>query len=264
MTRDKLNTDDLLLLAIELAQKAGKVQLEYFRSKNLTVENKLNDADIVTAADRASEATVISGIRERYASHRILSEESGSTQSDSPFEWVIDPLDGTTNFNAGLPLFSVSIGLKYDGETILGVVYAPYINELFHAVKGEGAYLNGNKIGVSGCTELSKAVVGTGFPVDKMLTSDNNTDNFEKILPLTRAVRRLGSAAMDICYVALGAFDAFWEINLHEWDVCAALLIAEEAGAESERFRNDRNVSVVVGTPIIKQKVSELLSRSPG
>ncbi|MGM9811210.1 MAG: inositol monophosphatase family protein [Muribaculaceae bacterium] len=264
MNYDELNTDDLLLHATELARKAGMVQLEYFRSGRLTAENKLNDADIVTAADRASEATVISGIRQRYANHRILSEESGLSQSDSPFEWVIDPLDGTTNFNAGLPLFAVSIGIKHKGETIVGVVYAPYIDELFHAVKGEGAYLNGRRIGVSHCTELSKAVVGTGFPVDKMLTTDNNTDNFVKILPLTRAVRRLGSAAMDICYVALGAFDAFWEINLHEWDVCAALLIAQEAGAESEHFRTDRNVSVVVGTPAIKQQISELLSRRPG
>ena len=264
MTEKKLDNDELLLYAIELAQKAGKVQLEYFRSKNLVAENKLNDADIVTAADRASEEIVLNGIRSRYPHHSILSEESGLSKTSSPYEWVVGPLDGTTNFNAGLPLFSVSIGIKYNGETIVGVVFAPYIGELFHAVQGEGAYLNGNRIEVKNCTELSKAVVGTGFPVDKMLTTDNNTDNFLKILPRTRAVRRLGSGAMDICYVALGAFDAFWEINLHEWDVCAALLIAEEAGAESERFRNDRNVSVVVGSPAIKRAISGMLSRRPG
>ena len=185
-------------------------------------------------------------------------------KSDSDYEWVIDPLDGTTNYNAGLPIFSVSIGVKYRGETIVGVVYAPYINELYHAVKGEGAYLNGKLIHVSDTTDIRKAVVGTGFPVDKMNTTDNNVDNLRTILPITRAVRRLGSAAMDICYVALGVFDAFWELNLHEWDVCAAFLIASEAGAEHEFFRQDRNVSVLVGNPSIKQIISPMLSRLPG
>ena len=261
---NSIDINDLLFDAISFAREAGRLQLQHFRSGNLKPESKLNDADIVTIVDKASEEAIINGIKRAYHTHSILSEESGLEKSDSDYEWVIDPLDGTTNYNAGLPIFSVSIGVKYRGETIVGVVYAPYINELYHAVKGEGAYLNGKLIHVSDTTDIRKAVVGTGFPVDKMNTTDNNVDNLRTILPITRAVRRLGSAAMDICYVALGVFDAFWELNLHEWDVCAALLIASEAGAEHEFFRQDRNVSVLVGNPSIKQIISPMLSRLPG
>ena len=136
--------------------------------------------------------------------------------------------------------------------------------EMFVAAKGWGAFLNGNPIRVTRNEVLSRAVVGTGFPVDKMNTTDNNIDNFSRVLPVVRDVRRLGSAAMDICYVAAGVLDAFWELNLHEWDVCAALLIASEAGAEYEYFRNDRNVSVLVGSPAIKNAIRPLLSSQPG
>lgn len=260
-----INTDDLLFDAISFAREAGRIQLDKFRNGELGVQSKLNDSDIVTLVDKASEASIIKNIQTKYPNHSILSEEAGEDfKNDSDYEWIIDPLDGTTNYNAGLPIFSVSIAIKCNNETIVGVVYAPYINELFHAVKGEGAYLNGCKISVSETEDLAKAVVGTGFPVDKMLTTDNNIDNFRTILPLTRAIRRLGSAAIDISYVAAGIFDAFWEINLHEWDVQAALLIAKEAGAEYEFFRNDRNVSVLVGNPTIKKSISPLLSRLPG
>ncbi|MGM9802899.1 MAG: inositol monophosphatase family protein [Muribaculaceae bacterium] len=265
--RTKMNNDvldEILLFAIDLARQAGQIHLQYFRSGNLNTQNKINDADIVTAADKAAEAAIISGINARYPGHSILAEESGCNNAQSPYEWVIDPLDGTTNFNAGLPIFSVSIGVKYRGETVVGVVFAPYLNELFHAVKGEGAYLNGEPIAVSAQSELSKSVVCTGFPVDKMTTTDNNLDNFKAVMPYTRAIRRLGSAAIDICYVARCSFEAFWELNLHEWDVCAALLIAAEAGAVYEHFLTDRNVSVLVGNPAIEKVVSAMLNRNPG
>lgn len=260
-----INTDDLLFDAISFAREAGRIQLDKFRKGDLGAQAKINNSDIVTLVDKASEESIIGNIQSKYPTHSILSEEAGEHfKSNSDYEWVIDPLDGTTNYNAGLPIFSVSIAIKHHNETLIGVVYAPYLNELFHAIKGEGAYLNGNKISVSQTTVLEKAVVGTGFPVDKMLTTDNNVDNFRTILPLTRAIRRLGSAAIDISYVAAGIFDAFWEINLHEWDVQAALLIAKEAGAEYEFFRSDRNISVLVGNPTIKKCISPLLSRMPG
>jgi len=258
------NYDNILLDAISYARTAGKIQLEHFRRRDFVSDVKLTSADIVTEVDKASENVIIENIQKNYPSHGILSEEAGQVGKQCDYEWVIDPLDGTTNYSSGLPIFSVSIGVKYKGETIVGVVYAPYINELFHAVRGDGAYLNGKKIVVSSTSNLYEAVVGTGFPVDKMLTSDNNLDNFSTILPKTRAVRRLGSAAIDICYVALGAFDAFWEINLHEWDVCAALLIAREAGAEIEYFRKDRNISILLGNPKIKEELSSLIIRNPG
>ena len=255
---------ELMEHAVKLAQVAGEIHMRQFRSESLSEKAKLNDSDIVTAVDIASEKAIIEGIRQAYPDHSILSEESGETITGSEYEWVIDPLDGTTNYRAGLPVFSVSIGIKHRGETVVGVVFAPYLREMYVAVKGWGAFLNGTPIRVSRNTELSKAVVGTGFPVDKMSTTDNNIDNFSRVLPVVRDVRRIGSAAMDLCYVAAGVLDAFWELNLHEWDVCAGLLIASEAGAEYEYFRNDRNVSVVVGSPVMKNAILQLLSRQPG
>ena len=258
-----MDNDQLLLDAIFCARRAGKVQLEYFRTSNLGITTKLNDSDIVTVADKLSEEAIIDFVHEHYPNHSILSEESGSELHESDYEWVIDPLDGTTNFSSGLPTFCVSIGIRYKGTTVVGVVYAPYLDELFHAVRGEGAYLNGKAIAVSGKSDIHKSVVSTGFPVDKNVSADNNMDNVERVLPLVRGLRRFGAAAVDICYVAAGLLDAYWELNLHEWDVCAGLLIAEEAGAEIEHFRTDRNVSVLVATPAIAKVISPLLGREP-
>lgn len=244
------------------AKEAGRVQLEYFRSSNLDIKTKFNDSDIVTAADKVSEEIIISNIRKKYPTHSILSEESGTSGYENDYRWVIDPLDGTTNFSSGLPEFCVSIGIQYKNQTIIGVVFAPYLGELFYAVRGEGAFLNGKKISTGNNTDIYKAVVTTGFPVDKDRTTDNNLDNVARVLPLVRGLRRLGSAAVDICYVAAGYLDAYWELNLHEWDVCAALLIAEEAGAKYDFFRNDRNISVVVANPGIMPQILPLLSKT--
>ena len=244
------------------AKEAGRVQLEYFRGSNLDIKAKFNDSDIVTAADKVSEEIIISNIRKKYPTHSILSEESGTSGYENDYRWVIDPLDGTTNFSSGLPEFCVSIGIQYKNQTIIGVVFAPYLGELFYAVRGEGAFLNGKKISTGNNTDIHKAVVTTGFPVDKDRTTDNNLDNVARVLPLVRGLRRLGSAAVDICYVAAGYLDAYWELNLHEWDVCAALLIAEEAGAKYDFFRNDRNISVVVANPGIMPQILSLLSKT--
>lgn len=244
------------------AKEAGRVQLEYFRSSNLDIKTKFNDSDIVTAADKVSEEIIISNIRKKYPTHSILSEESGTSGYENDYRWVIDPLDGTTNFSSGLPEFCVSIGIQYKNQTIIGVVFAPYLGELFYAVRGEGAFLNGKKISTGNNTDIYKAVVTTGFPVDKDRTTDNNLDNVARVLPLVRGLRRLGSAAVDICYVAAGYLDVYWELNLHEWDVCAALLIAEEAGAKYDFFRNDRNISVVVANPGIMPQILSLLSKT--
>lgn len=255
--------DDFLLNAISWAKEAAKIQLHYFRSGHLNIQTKLNESDVVTVADKESEAVVIAGIHNKYPEHSILSEESGEEYKAGDYEWVIDPLDGTTNFSSGLPQFCVSIGLKFKGETIVGVVYAPYLDELYTAVKGEGAYLNGKKITTGTKTDIHQAVVSTGFPVDKNVNPDNNMDNVARVLPLVRGLRRMGAAAVDICSVAGGFLDAYWELNLHEWDVCAGLLIASEAGAKSYFFRQDRNVSVLVGSPEIEKIIEPLLSTEP-
>lgn len=258
-----LNSDELLADCIRFAKEAGIIQLEYFRSDKLDIQAKFNESDVVTAADKASEKHIISRILQKYPTHAILSEESGASKNNDEYRWVIDPLDGTTNFSSGIPEFCVSIGIEHRGETIIGVVFAPYLGELFHAKKGGGAFLNGKPIKTGSGFDLHKSVVTTGFPVDKDRSNDNNLDNVAKILPLVRGLRRLGSAAVDISYVAAGYLDAYWELNLHEWDVCAALLIAEEAGAKFDFFRKDRNISVLVSKPGIFEEMLDLLSKEP-
>lgn len=255
--------DILLINAIAWAKEAGKIQLSYFRSDNLNITTKINESDIVTAADKASEHCIIESIHKMYPTHSILSEESGMENLKSDYVWVIDPLDGTTNFSAGLPQFCVSIGLKYKNETIVGVVFAPYLNELYTSIRGEGSYLNGNKIYCGTKDNIHQCVVSTGFPVDKDTSPDNNLDNLEKVLPLVRGLRRMGAAAVDICSVAAGFLDGYWELNLHEWDVCAGLLIAKEAGAEYNFFRKDRNVSVLVANPKLLKIILPHLSTTP-
>ncbi len=257
-----MDTKILLKNAIAWAHEAGKIHLKHFRSTNINIEYKLNAADIVTIADKESETCILQHIKTTYPTHSILSEESGANITNSDYCWVIDPLDGTTNYSQGLPLFAVSIGIKYKGETIIGVVYAPYLDEMFYAVKGEGAFLNGNQISSSPKTELSQIVVATGFPVDKGTNKDNNLNNFSKIMPQVRGIRRLGAAALDLCYVANGILDAYWEMNLHEWDVCAGQLIAEESGALVTHFRFDRNISIISAPSSIHSQLLSIISNN--
>ncbi len=260
MTTDRT---ELLLNAMSWAREAGAVHLRYFRGDKLDIKSKLNDSDIVTAADKAAEKLLIDHIKSTYPSHSILSEESGETNSSDEYRWIIDPLDGTTNFSSGLPLFSVSIGIEHNGQPLIGVVFAPYLNELFHAIAGEGAFLNGQPIHASNESNLAHAVVATGFPVDKDKNPDNNIDNVARVLPHVRGLRRLGSAAIDICYVAAGYLGAYWELNLHKWDVSAGLLILAEAGGRHTAFRTDRNISVLAGCPDIHDQLLPLLSNKP-
>jgi len=239
---------------------AGEVAMGYFRGRHaMNIETKLNDNDIVTTADRESEAVIKRYIREHYPLHSILSEESGEYAGTSGYRWVVDPIDGTTNFFFGLPLWSVSIGVERDGRTEYGVVYMPATGELFHAVRGEGAWLNGRHVHVSAQEQLSRAVVSTGFPIDKSVNPDNNLDNMATVLPLVRDVRRLGASTADICYVAAGFLNGYWELNLHEWDVNAAMLILEEAGGVCTRFRKDRGISIVCGNCAIHDQLLALL-----
>jgi myo-inositol-1(or 4)-monophosphatase len=258
---------DLLLLRMQQwAKEAGEVHLSFFRGDNLNIQTKRLDtaADVVTAADKAAEKLLIDYINTNYPEHAILAEESGTVGSDpahSEYRWVIDPLDGTTNFSNGLPLFSVSIAVERFGEPLVGVVYAPYLNEMFHAVFGRGAFLNDKPIRTSRKTDLEQSVIATGFPVDKALTTDNNLQEFSKIMPQVRGIRRLGSAAIDICYVAAGYLDAYWEMNLHRWDVAAASLIAREAGALVSSYRQDREISILASAPALHARLLTTLKK---
>lgn len=257
MTEKDFSQGNALMLAIEWAREVGKLQLSYFRGKDLGIQTKSNVYDVVTRVDKESEACLLKKIAHHFPGHAVLGEESGEHTGTEDYLWVIDPLDGTNNFSQGLPVFTVSIGLQYKGKTLLGVVYAPYFNELFTAVKGEGAWLNGNPIRVSRKEDLAHSILGTGFPYDKDLNPDNNVENVASILPHLRGLRRMGSAAYDLCCVAAGFLDGFWELGLHLWDVCAATLIVEEAGGIVVPFRADRNISIIAGNEVIVRKIEE-------
>ena len=248
---------------IECARGAGQTALQYFRHEGgIEVENKLNDSDIVTIADKASEAYIKKYAAQHFPTHGILSEESTESIGSEDYRWVVDPVDGTTNFFAGIPFWAVSIGVEHHGKREIGVVYVPALDEMFYAQRGHGAYLNGRRIHVSGEQSLSRSVIATGFPVDKDVSPDNNMDNLAVVLPKVRDIRRLGSAATDMCYVAAGFMQGYWELKLHEWDVNAATLILEEAGGTLTRFREWNGVEgicIVCGNRSIHDKLLSLI-----
>ena len=246
---------------MEMARKAGEIHLCHFRRPDLRADAKFNQSDVVTIADREAEKLILDIIQSRFPSHSVLSEESGRHDAGHSFRWIIDPLDGTTNFSQGLPYFSVSIALEIDGKDALGVVYAPYLGEMFHAITGGGAFLNGKPLRCPDKHELNKAVVATGFPIDKDTHVDNNLSNVVRITPLVRGLRRLGSAALDLCYTGAGYLDGYWEMNLHEWDVAAGRIIAREAGAVYGLWREsaDRGICALAASPALYPLLLSLL-----
>ena len=253
----------LLKAALSMAEKAGDIHLKYFRDDNLSQETKLNDSDVVTIADKESEKEIIDYIHIHFPDHGIISEESGKENEEREWRWVIDPLDGTTNFSSGLPVFCVSIALEHNSEAILGVVHAPYLNETFFAVKDKGAFFKGIPIHCSDKNSLSKAVVATGVPYDRKENPDNNLPEINRMAFYVRGIRRMGSAAIDLSYTAAGFFDAYWELNLNRWDVAAGLLIAKEAGALAMSIRDDRNYSLLVSNPFLFHEIKNILLTSP-
>lgn len=254
---------ELLEFAVQMARRVGAIHLEWFRRSDLEIGTKSNEFDVVTRADRESEACIVRMVAERYPSHALLGEEGGRRGDVAgDWLWVVDPLDGTTNYSQGLPVFAVSIGLRFRGEPVVGVVYAPWLDELFTAVRSGGAFRScrggvPQQIRVGGKQRLGEAVVATGFPYDKDRDPDNNTDNVVRILPHVRGLRRFGAAAYDLCSVAAGTMDGYWELALHEWDVCAGELIVQEAGGVVQALRQDRGVSIVAGNAAIVAAIRE-------
>jgi myo-inositol-1(or 4)-monophosphatase len=224
---------DILSPAAQIAREAGALLMEYFR-QHVAIEYK-GEADLVTIADRKSEALIRQRLREHWPSHDILGEEGGLQDTGSDYRWYVDPLDGTTNFAHGFPVFCVSMGLDYKGKRILGVIYDPTRDELFAAEQGSGAYLNGERIRVSKTENLAECLVATGFPSHKR-HKNPNIFFYHQITLRTHGVRRAGSAALDLCCVACGRFDGFWEFNLNPWDTAAGVLIVEEAGGKISDF----------------------------
>jgi myo-inositol-1(or 4)-monophosphatase len=220
--------------------------------------------DLVTEVDGKSEAFLIGKIRKRFPEHRIVAEESGESSGGDCCAWFLDPLDGTVNFVHGLPVFCVSIGYMVDGDHRLGVVYDPTRDECFSAEKGGGALLNGEPIRVSQENDLDKALLATGFPYDIRTNPVNNLDLSNIFSLKSQAVRRLGSAALDMCYVACGRFNGYWELQVEPWDVAAAVLIAREAGALVTRV--DRNpellrtpLSILAANPDLHASMAEVI-----
>jgi myo-inositol-1(or 4)-monophosphatase len=226
---------DYLETAMDLCRAAGDI-LDYYAGREKLVEFK-GQANLVTIADKKSEELIISGILDRYPSHSILAEESGVTQPGATIQWIIDPLDGTTNFAHGYPFYCVSIAVEEMGEVRCGAVYDPVRQEMFTASRGGGAYCNGERLRVSDVHRLSQALLITGFPYNFRESLETIIDQFRNFLVASQAVRRGGSAALDLCYVAAGRLDGFWELNLQAWDTAAGRIILEEAGGRVTDFR---------------------------
>jgi myo-inositol-1(or 4)-monophosphatase len=219
------------------ATEAGAEVLKYyFNSKTLKISNKEGINNLVTEADHAAEKAIIETIQESFPEHFILSEEAGEVKMDSSYKWIIDPIDGTVNYAHGIPLCCVSIGLEKDGQILMGAVYNPLLDEFFIAEKGKGATLNGEKITVSEKKQVMDACIVTGFPYVYLDMPNGPLDVFNRLIRKGVPVRRLGSAAIDLCWVASGRFDGFYEHKLNAWDSSAGFLIVEEAGGRVSDF----------------------------
>ena len=236
-----------------LARGAGAILREGY-NKEHQIKYK-GVIDLVTETDHASEAYLMKEIQSSFPDSHIIAEESGETQGRTEGLWYIDPLDGTVNYSHHIPVFCVSIAYAIGGSVKLGAVYDPLRDEMFCAERGQGASLNGRSIHASGTVELQKSLLVTGFPYDTWNTKQDNFRNFEKLAKMTQGVRRLGSAALDGCYVAAGRFDAFWELSLKPWDIAAAGLIAGEAGAR---------VTATDGQPDYIASPQSILAAAPG
>ncbi|OGE20203.1 MAG: inositol monophosphatase [Candidatus Dadabacteria bacterium RIFCSPHIGHO2_12_FULL_53_21] len=230
-----------MLIYINVAEKAAREAGEVLRAnlgkvKEITFKGKNS---LVTEVDKLSEDIIIDSIKRSFPSHDVFAEESGRRSTSSEYVWIIDPLDGTTNYAHGYPFFSISIALEVDGTVKAGLVYDPVKDEMFSAELGKGAFMNGEAIGVSGSARLDESHLVTGFVHDDARMVEENLRHFSDFIWRARAVRRDGSAALDLCYVACGRFDGFWELGLNPWDTAAGALIVEEAGGRVTNFTGD-------------------------
>jgi myo-inositol-1(or 4)-monophosphatase len=234
-----LNSSELpsfLSIALQAARLGGS-QLMQYRGKLSDIRSKSSSGDLVTEADEASEAAILSHFKSNLPGHAILAEESGKQETGSDWLWAIDPLDGTLNYAHNLPFFCVSIGLMYQLAPVLGVIYAPVLDELFWGYRGGGAWLNDQAIQVSKVATLRQSFLATGFPYRKAVLPDNNYAEFCYFADQTQDIRRPGSAALDLAYVACGRFDGFWERHLNAWDVTAGIALVEAAGGQTSNYQ---------------------------
>ncbi len=223
-----------LAFAKATALEAGNLLLKRVGKQNkISFKGRVN---LVTEADLASEKLIVGKIIKKYPAHSVLSEEKVSIDNDSEFRWIIDPLDGTTNYAHGFPFWCVSIALEFNSTIVIGVIYDPLRDELFYARLNGGAYMNRKRLAVSSQVRLNRSLLATGFPYDIGISKNDNLDFFNRFARAARGVRRAGSAALDLCYLACGRFDGFWEQMLHPWDTAAGKIIVEEAGGKVTNF----------------------------
>jgi myo-inositol-1(or 4)-monophosphatase len=237
--------DEIASFGRALAVSAGEVLLAA-RNDKFRIESKATRQDLVTELDRRVEGELIEKIRTAYPGHAVLGEETGETAGDAPYQWVIDPLDGTMNYAHRYPIFSVSIAFKAHGVTEWGGICVPALSEMYTTIRGRGAYLNERELRVSAIVELADALITTGFPTNKATDSDNNLDEVAAVVPHIGDLRRSGSAAFDLAQVAAGRLDAFWEYGLSEWDLAAGALMIAEAGGRVSLVRD-------AGAPVKKR-----------
>ena len=226
----------MIEIAIEAAKTAAQILRDNFGKIRAGDIREKSQNDFLTYVDEASEQKILQLIKEAYPSHAILAEESGHSDQRSEYEWIIDPLDGTKNYIAGIPVFAISIALRFRGQMQLGVVHDPIRQDLFHAVREQGAFHNGKKMQVSSKSELSGCLIATGFPFKRKEILSNYLNSFEDIFLKSSGVRRMGAAALDMAYLAAGCFDAFWEVGLSPWDMAAGSLLITEAGGRISDF----------------------------
>ncbi|MFH1572794.1 MAG: inositol monophosphatase family protein [Acidobacteriota bacterium] len=248
-------------VGIEVAREAGRYLMSRFRQP-LAVAHK-GEVDLVTEVDIAAEKMILARLSGEFPSHTFMAEEQHPETRSGNYRWIIDPLDGTTNYAHGLPAFAVSLGLEVDGRVRWGVVYDPCQEEMFLARQGGGAWLNGRQITVSKQTDLGVSLLATGFPYDIRTSSRNNLDHFHSFALRALAIRRIGSAALDLCYLAAGRFDGFWELSLHAWDCAAGYLIVREAGGKVSNFSGEEgsiyDQECVASNSLIHQQMLDVI-----
>ncbi|OGO94337.1 MAG: inositol monophosphatase [Coxiella sp. RIFCSPHIGHO2_12_FULL_42_15] len=252
----------MLNIAIQAARSAGKIIVRFLDHLETSDVNEKSRHDFVTKADQMAEKEIIEQIRRRYPSHSIIAEESEPVHGDR-FCWIIDPLDGTTNFIHGLPQFAVSIALRIDEKLTVGVVYDPIKDELFTAERGKGAQLNNRRIRVSNCLKMENALLGTGFPCRNTEKLPYYLKTFATLFPNSAGVRRMGAASLDLAYLAAGRLDAFWEMDLSIWDIAAGALLVVEAGGMVSDFQGEEkyleNGHIVAASPKLHKPLLDAL-----
>jgi myo-inositol-1(or 4)-monophosphatase len=256
----------MLNFAIRVARDAGALLRDRLGTR-IDIGHK-GSINLVTDVDLASEKLIREAISTYYPRHEILAEEGGLTESASEYRWIVDPLDGTTNYAHGYPVFCVSIGLEHKGEIIIGVVYDPMRDEMFTAERGAGAALNNRPVRVSKTEDLMQSILSTGFPYDIKTSTLTNLNHWANFAMNAQALRRDGAAALDLCYVACGRFDGFWELNLSPWDTAAGALIVAEAGGRITDFAggpfSNYKPEIVASNGLIHERMIEVLTMGAG